>query len=221
MRSTTFRNVFLALAVIAATACGQKRNTVVAEAEQAAAPRAAVVDKDSTVYGLCATGTQGDQLRFVTDLGVSIKLSVAAARQENKLLGGLRVGDRLAVVMNDDSTVARSVVNVSTLMGDWVQISPLDGASEVGFRVKEGGIAESIEQSDIIYRTWRVFSNRLELVWQREGGGSADEKMEYTLLYLTDDSLSIRDNEDAYEYTRPHEVEDMGVEASDFGDYDF
>ena len=221
MRSTTFRNVFLALAVIAATACGQKRNTVVAEAEQAAAPRAAVVDKDSTVYGLCATGTQGDQLRFVTDLGVSIKLNVAAARQENKLLGGLRVGDRLAVVMNDDSTVARSVVNVSTLMGDWVQISPLDGASEVGFRVKEGGIAESIEQSDIIYRTWRVFSNRLELVWQREGGGSADEKMEYTLLYLTDDSLSIRDNEDAYEYTRPHEVEDMGVEASDFGDYDF
>ncbi len=221
MVKTSVRNIFLALAALSVVACGKKSGKAAPEPEQPKVEQKQSAVSDSTVYGLCATGTQGDVLRFVTDLGVSIKLNVSKARKENMLMGGLRIGDRLAVVMNADSTEAKSVVNVSTLMGDWVQISPLDGASEVGFRVKEGGIAESIEQSDIIYRTWRVYGNRLELMWQREGGGSAEEGMEYTLLYLSDDSMSVRDYEDAYEYTRPHAVENMGVEATDFGDYDF
>jgi hypothetical protein len=78
----------------------------------------------------------------------------------------------------------------------------LDGSDEVGFRIKEGGIVEGIEQSSLTYKTWRLVRGKLELVDVREGGGEEEEVTLYDLVRLTPDSLILKDSEDIYEYGR-------------------
>lgn len=209
-----------ATALLLLGSCGGKKQGDNAAQEPLNNPEGPVlqVEQDSTLYGMCRQGTDTKTLKFVSDMGEFYSLDMTSARRVGQVFGEVHVGDRLAVVLNGDSTAVTRCVNISTLMGDWVQISAFDGSSEIGMRIKEGGIVEGIDQSDIIYQTWRVYNSYIELHWQREGGGQEEEMGVYTLLHLSPDSLSYRDAEDIYEYTRPHPVEDMGVHAEDFGE---
>ena len=166
------------------------------------------IPRDQTIYGLCGGGTAMNTLQLLTDSGDTLTLSMQKAQEANQVFGGLQVGDRLAVYPNKAKTEAVIVINQNTLLGDWVMPNPIDGSSEVGIRIKEGGIAESIDQSSIIYKTWKIFNGRLEILQQREGGGDMEETNLYELILLAPDSLVYKtygvapEDMETFEYSR-------------------
>ena len=178
--------------------------------------------QDPTIYGVCGEGSAMNTLQIVTDLGDSIVLDLNYARENNQVFGGLRAGDRMAVVPNSKKTEALIVVNQADLLGNWVMPNPLDGSDEVGFRIKEGGILEGIEQSSLTFKTWRLVRGKLETVAVREGGGEEEEVNIYDLVKLTPDSLILKDNDDTYEYGRQQvkkPLSDIKLEEASADDY--
>lgn len=163
---------------------------------------------DRTIYGICTDGTAMNTLEMITDNGDTLTLSLTRAQESGKVLGGLQAADRVAVVANKAKTEAELVINLNTLMGDWVMPDPIDGSSEIGIRIKEGGVAESIDQSTIIYRTWRIFNGNLDILLVREGGGDQEEENRYEILTLGPDTLVYRtvgkphDETETFEYSR-------------------
>ena len=179
------------------------------------------INRDSTVYGICGDGSAMNTLQLITDVGDTLNLSTAEANESGKCFGGYQGGDRMAVILRDKST-AKLVINQSALLGDWVMPNPLDGSSEMGVRIKEGGIAESIDQPTMIYRSWKLFNGKLEMVAIREGGGDVVETNLYDIVFIGPDSLVFKDSEDIYEYSRYREhkhVVDIELEEASEDDY--
>jgi len=203
---------FLSMAMVAMTmlSCGGRSHQ--AEREEDTVD---VMDqiRDHTLYGLCGAIPSTSQLKVITDVGDTLTLDITPALENRKMLGSVRVGDRLAVMTNKNQTEASEVININLLLGDWVMPDPLDGSDEVGIRLKEGGVAESIEMTNITYRTWRIFNGKLEIISIREDGGESEETNYYDILKLTGDSLVYKtigkpqDEEDTFEYSRWREKE--------------
>ena len=166
----------------------------------------AVVDinRDSTFYGICGDGSAMNTLQLITDVGDTVNLSIAEANEKGLCFGGFQSGDRMAVILKDKTT-ARQVINQSALLGDWVMPNPIDGSSEMGIRIKDGGIAESIDQPALIYRSWKLYNGKLEIVAVREGGGDAVETNLYDIVAIGPDTLVFKDSEETYEYSRYRE----------------
>jgi len=178
--------------------------------------------QDPTIYGVCGEGSAMNTLQIVTDLGDTITLDLTYARENNQVFGGLETGDRMAVVPNSKKTEALIVVNQMALLGNWVMPNPLDGSDEVGFRIKEGGILEGIEQSTLTYKTWRLVRGKLEFISIREGAGEEEEVNLYDIVKLAPDSLILKDGEDTYEYGRQQEkkpLSDIKLEEASEDDY--
>ena len=152
-------------------------------------------------------------LQLVTDAGDTLSIDLSEAQDKEQVFGGLQVGDRMAVITNKDKTEAVLVINQATLLGNWVMPNPIDGSDEVGFRIKEGGIAESIEQSDLVYKTWRLIRGQLEVVMMRESGSGEDETMLYDIVKLGPDSLTLKDAEETLEYSRQKPREEYGKDV--------
>lgn len=167
-----------------------------------------VIPRDRTIYGICTDGTAMNTLEMVTDNGDTLALNLVKAQETGKVLGGLQASDRVAVVADADKKHALVVINLNTLMGDWVMPDPIDGSAEIGIRIKEGGVAESIDQSVIVYRTWKIFNGELEIELMREGGGDEEETNRYEILTLGPDTLAYRtlgkprDEIETFEYSR-------------------
>ena len=130
-------------------------------------------------------------------------------------------------LLTDKKTEATEVINLNTLLGDWVMPDPIDGSSEIGIRIKEGGVAESIEMTNIIYRTWKIVNGKLEIISIREGGGDQEETNLYDILSLGADTLCYktigkpRDEEETFEYNRFKEkpkVDLRGLQLEDTQD---
>jgi hypothetical protein len=130
------------------------------------------------------------------------------------VFGGLQVGDRMAVMPNYTMSEASIVINQSALLGNWVMPNPIDGSDEVGISIKEGGVAESIDQGSIIYRTWRLVKGHLEIVLVRDGANDVEELNIYDLVKLTADSLIYKDAEETFEYSRQKPKETYGEEVT-------
>ena len=180
--------------------------------------------RDSTIYGFCGEGSAMNTLQLITDTGDTITVSVTRARDLNKVYGGYAVGDELAILVNKDTTEATLVINKSILHGDWVMPNPIDGSSETGIRILRGGLAESIEQSSIVYKSWRIINGQMQVQATREDGIDMEEYMLFNFVKLTPDSLVIRDEDDTYEYTHPtpddDELEDgVNYDSGDESDY--
>lgn len=164
--------------------------------------------RDHTLYGLCGGIPSTSHLLVVTDNGDTLTLDITRAQMDRKMLGAVRVGDRLAVMTNKKKTEATEVININLLLGDWVMPDPLDGSDEIGIRIKEGGVAESIEMTNITYRTWRIFNGKLEITSIRESGGEGEETNYYDILKLSQDTLVYKtigkpqDEEETLEYSR-------------------
>ena len=192
------------------------------------------INRDSTVYGICGDGSAMNSLELLTDMGDTLMLSVAEAKNNKQVFGGYAVGDRMAVMLKNNHA-AKLVINLSTLLGNWVMPNPIDGSSEMGIAIKEGGIAESIEQSSVIYKTWRIFNGKLEIFSQRDGGGDEEEIYLYDITKLTADSLTyvlpnansdgkrdFLDGEEVFEYSRQQERKinnNIKLEESSFDDF--
>lgn len=169
---------------------------------------------DPTLFGVCGVETSMNTLQLITDTGDTLQLDLTEARDKEQVFGGLQVGDRMAVIANDDHTVAYMVVNQVALLGNWVMPNPIDGSDEIGIMIKEGGIAESIEQSSVIYKTWKLTRGKLEIVLVREGGTEEEETYLYDLVKLTPDSLIFKDADDTFEYSRQKPKENYGMDVN-------
>ena len=171
-----------------------------------------IVNADPTIYGICGDATAMNTLQLITDMGDTLMLDISDAQDNNQVLGGMQAGDRMAVLPNADRTAAELVINQATLLGNWVMPNPIDGSDEVGISIKEGGIAESIEQSNITYKTWRLSRGKLEIVLVREGGSEEDEVYLYDIVKLGADSLVYKDAEETLEYSRQKPKEEYGTD---------
>lgn len=201
-----------AFGIIAATAlmvaaCSNKEQQQIKQSSEEESADVAAIIRDSTVYGLCGSGSSINTLQVIIDSGDTINFKVTEAQEAGMVFGGYQDGDRIAVLpMIGKKNVAKMVINQSALLGEWVMPNPLDGSSEMGINIKEGGIVEGIEQSSVVYKTWRIFNGKLEMLTQREGGGEEEEVLKFDLLMLGPDTLVIKDAEDTYNYGHRHEV---------------
>ena len=222
--------LLLVAAVTTMILCGCGGNKKKSLVEDSAEPEEVKMwlNEDSTVYGLCGDGSAMNTLQLITDTGDTLNLSVEEARDQNHVLGGYNVGDRMAVLTDRQRTVATLVINESTLLGNWVMPNPIDGSDETGISIREGGVAESIEQTSIIFHTWRITNGLLELVSVREGGAAEEETNLYEILSLGNDSLVYktvgkpREEEETFEYTRQQvrqKKEVIKLEDSSFEDF--
>ncbi|MBQ8153671.1 MAG: hypothetical protein IJ069_08330 [Prevotella sp.] len=219
MKKIAFVMTLAVAVVLSMSSCGGKTRPVPFDSGDSTDMSAM---QDPTIYGICGDGTAMNTLQIVTDLGDTIRLDITYARDNNQVFGGLQAGDRMAVVPNAKKTEALMVINQAALLGNWVMPNPLDGSDEVGFRIKEGGIVEGIEQSSITYKTWRLVRGKLELVDIREGGGEEEEITLYDIVKVTPDSLIIKDSEDTYEYGRQQQKKldsDIKLEEASEEDY--
>lgn len=194
--------LLLAAAMMTMGSCGGGKNQQPVEVENEPTPIVTTsINRDSMVYGICGDGSAMNTLQLLTDLGDTMIVSIAEANEKGKCFGGFQSGDRIAVLMSDKNT-ASIVINQSALLGDWVMPNPIDGSSEMGIRIKEGGIAESIDQPSLIFRSWRLFNGKLEIVSIREGGAEEEEVGLYDIVSLGPDSLVFKDAEDTFDYGR-------------------
>jgi hypothetical protein len=211
--------MMVAVVVWMMSSCGGKTNQVPFDNGDSAE----IANADPTVYGVCGEFEEDKTLQLLTDTGDTLNLDLTPAVEEGKMFGGLEKGDRMAVVPSKDLKFALVVINQSTLLGNWVMPNPIDGSDEVGICIKEGGIAESIEQSTINYKTWRLTRGKLEIMLVHDGGSGEDEIYVYDITKLTNDSLVYQDSEDVYEYSRqkPREKygEDVVLEKSALEDF--
>ena len=201
MKKTYFFLVIAAILFI--TGCGNKNAQPVASDSE---EQTNYILRDTAIYGFCAEGSAMNTLQIITDAGDTVTVSTARAREKDRVLGGYAVGDEIALLANADTTQAILVINKSMLNGDWVMPNPLDGSNETGFRILRGGVVESIDQSSIIYKTWRIFNGKLQFTITREDGIDVEEYLVYDIIKLTADSLVLRatdDDKELFEYTRP------------------
>ena len=198
----------VALAVLSMGSCGNSTKKVPFDNGDSAE----VVNADPTIYGVCGEATTMNTLQLITDMGDTLSLDLQTAQEEGEVFGGLQAGDRMAVIANANRTVAEKVINQAALLGNWVMPNPIDGSDEVGISIKEGGIAESIDQSSIIYKTWRLSRGKLEIVLVREGGSEEDETYLYDIVKLEADSLVFKDAEEIFEYGRQKPKENYGTD---------
>ena len=210
----------IALALLTACKGGNQQQTADNNDEQ----EIEYAYRDSTIYGFCGEGSSMNTLQLITDTGDTINVSVTRARDMDKVFGGYAVGDELAILVNKDTTEATMVINKSMLHGEWIMPNPIDGSSETGIRILRGGLAESIEQSSIVYKSWRIINGQMQVQATREDGIDMEEYMLFNFVKLTPDSLVIRDEDDTYEYTHPtpddDELEDgVNYDSGDESDY--
>lgn len=227
MKKFAFFGTMAAIALMMSSCFGGGKGQQQQVVEEESDSTVDYIPRDKTIYGLCGNGTAMNTLQLLTDNGDTLNLSLTKAQEANQVFGGLQAGDRLAVLPNKEKTEAEIVINQNTLLGDWVMPNPIDGSSEVGIRIKEGGVAESIDQSVIIYKTWKIFNGKLEILSQREGGGDMEEVNLYEILMLGADSLAYKtvgvpkEDEETFLYSRWKEPEQMdlhGLKLEDSSD---
>lgn len=199
--------VLVAAAVVTMASCGGGKSQQPAETAVSDETTTYVdINRDSMMYGICGDGSAMNTLQLITDIGDTLTLNIHEANEKGRCFGGFQGGDRIAVILGKDNT-ASTVINVSALLGDWVMPNPIDGSSEMGIRIKEGGVAESIDQPSWVYRSWRLLNGKLEIVATREDGIGEEEINIYDLISIGPDSLVFKDSEDIFEYSRYKEVD--------------
>ena len=70
---------------------------------------------DPTLFGVCGVETTMNTLQLITDTGDTLHLDLTPARDKDQVFGGMHVGDRMAVIANDERTMAILVVNQAAL----------------------------------------------------------------------------------------------------------
>ncbi len=152
------RKIFylIAMAAFLLAACHDGKT---GKAQDSDSTQTFVDDSDSTVYGVCGEGTGMHSLELVTNNGDTLNYLINMD-DESTVQGGLMAGDRLAVyaVKNaDGENEARSVINLTTLLGKWTSI-------DKNFEIQEGGQVESFVKAESHpYTSWRIYNGKLLL----------------------------------------------------------
>lgn len=149
------------------------------------------INADSTMYGLCGPNSTKDTLFFITENEDTLKL---VFKEETSLKGTLVEGNRLAVVLEESQkNVAVSVINISQLMGEWVEPNPIEEGALEGMQLLEGGAATSINSRSTFYKSWNIYNGKLVLTSTGSDFASSEEMVDtFSITLLTQDSLRLK-----------------------------
>lgn len=152
-----WRLVGMAVVAILMINCGGKKNTE--NKAEAIKPIEAEV-LDSTIYGVCGSSTSMHLLELITDQGDTLNYLVNNEDSVSTLMGGMLVGDRMAVIgyENENGEMqATRVVNITTLQGRWTSI-------DKNFEIQEGGIVKSLIKTEShSWNSWKICNCKLVL----------------------------------------------------------
>jgi len=204
MKAKAIISVLFALTLTGCIGCGGNSNEPQAPMYGDTVTQRPDYMRDHTTYGLCY-GKNGSRLTMLADSGDTIYIDISPAEEENMVFGNPQTGDRVVMMLTKDKKQATMVVNESLMLGEWVMDDPLSGQGKVGIRLKEGGIAESINQESYIYHSWRFWNGKLVITQTREGGFDFEETDSFMVEYLSEDSLVYCNKLDTMRYQRKKE----------------
>ena len=149
---------FLAV-TISMSGCGQGAPKMVEEevADSDSIVENEIAELDSTVYGVCGEGTSMHTVELITDGGDTLYYS-ARLDEDADVIGGMMVGDRLAVIGKEkDGLEATRVINLTTLLGKWTSL-------DKNFEIVEGGMVNSNVQAESNpWVSWKILNGQLLL----------------------------------------------------------
>lgn len=185
---TMRKSVVLAMsALVLVMAVGCHGNKADNNAQQADSIEAAA-QPDTTVYGVCGTGTSMHTLELITDEGDTLTYLVDVDSEDEVVKGGMLAGDRMAVVGAKDGNgeqVATQVLNLTTLLGRWTSI-------DKNFEIQEGGVVESsVKAESHPWTSWKIYNGNLLL-----------NRDTFNVVQLGADSLYLENREGIYAFKR-------------------
>lgn len=141
------------------SSCGNKRNpNGMTERSEEIKEHIAEV-KDSTVHVILESA-DGNSLTVVdSKLKHNTVFDISQALADKAVYGEMQKGDSLNIVAAPGSNVAKSVVNVSNLMGRWHYLQTLRGSK--GFELFKREVMSSIGADDICYCNWKLVNNTM------------------------------------------------------------
>lgn len=184
LRKLTMPATLFAVALMIASCGGKKANTPQMTVDGNTAKQV----KDTTVYGICGDGTSMHSLELVKDDGDTITYMVDAD-EPTQVLGGMLVGDRMAVIgikTADGEYNAQTVIDLTTLQGHWTSI-------DRNFDIKEGGQVDTkLKAETDPWVSWKIVNGKLVF----------NEKDTFTIDNLGADSLYLENSKGIFTYKR-------------------
>lgn len=212
-RNSRMNKLVAGLAVAAALAsCQQKGTTVDTTSKDFMMVETQV---DSTEYGIFLRGGK-DSLQWLSEAGDTAWLISSYAR----VFGQPEAGDRVAVVFSeDDERSVKNLIDITQLMGRWVEPDAVDEGMVQGIELQEGGAANSINSRANHYVSWRLYNGKLLLVNSVDGIVDVDAP-EDTLLIdeLTKTSLKVTARYSKHFYRHSANVQEDTMK--DYASYD-
>lgn len=144
---------------------------------------------DSTYYGLVTKVDMQRWFQMLADGGDTLSFSLPEVSDSDEVIvmGGITVGDRLAVTaqrLYDGSLHATKVINLTTLIGSWKYEDSM-------LEFLEGGDLNTEGERMKMYAEWRIFNGHLLL-----------SKDTFDIYELTADSLWLEDRDGIYDFER-------------------
>jgi hypothetical protein len=166
-----------------------------------------LAEVDSTVYGICAEGSNNTTLKLF--VGEGDTLSIGVAGRDTAMLGGVNEGDELALMTEVDKNgkrVVKHCVNLTTLAGRW-QTEGNDTADQMQIRMEEGGGIINTGSKNIkkMYAHWMIHNNKLVLSGRESSGnGHYDSFCDtFSITHLTADRMELKGRELRLRFQRP------------------
>lgn len=153
---------------------------------------------DSTVYGVCGSGTSMHSLELVTDAGDTLTYIILDSEADmdggetkgvvSNVEGGFMAGDKMAVTgmeTVEGELVATRVINVTSLLGHWTSI-------DRNFVIEEGGTVHSeVKAETNPWTSWKILNGQLLL-----------NRDTFDITSLSADSLYLENPKGIYTYKR-------------------
>lgn len=157
--------------------------------------------EDNMMYGFLEDVHGRDSLRIATDVGDTVWVRLMG---EDAMQGEAMLGSRMAVIQSRQSAnVALKVINLSMLMGEWVEPNAMTEGSFCGMELSDGGVASSINSQTTEYEGWRLLNGKLLLVSSPLGLGLEEQMVDtFTITMLTRDSLRLENTASKFFYCR-------------------
>ncbi len=149
-------------------------------------------DNDTTLYGVCGDGCAMHTLQLITNMQDTIYVHIddEDSLHLTKELGGMCVGDRMAVTAYDIGAQALEgvrLINITTLLGRW---SSLDRDFDIS---EDGEVRSNLSSETHPWTSWRILNGQLLL-----------DSDTFDIERLDADSLELENRHGIYSFCRVH-----------------
>lgn len=191
---------YLILIALLVAACSMERRDETADESDEVILGAV---QDNMIYGILQD-TRDDCFLIRTDSGDTLWVRMLT---EGGFIGDPVPGNRFAYQAVDGKAKARFAVNLSMLIGEWVEPSALAEGTYCGVELSDGGIALSINSQTTEYVAWQLLDGCLLLTSTPLGLDINELSTDtFAIKMLTSDSLILRNPVINYYYCRKSSV---------------